>query len=128
MSETTAFALTKIAQISISVSDIDRATDFYQHKLGLLHLHQAPSVSIFACGDITLLLSLPEQGNDSASSVLYFEVADMQHAFTALSARGVSFIGAPHVVGKLGDVDVWVAVFRDSENNMMGLRCMVPTV
>lgn len=127
MSEPNAFALTKIAQISISVSDLDRATEFYQHKLGLLHLHKAPSVSIFVCGDITVLLSLPEQGNDGASSVLYFEVVDIQHAFTVLSATGVTFISEPHIVGRLGAVDVWVAVFRDSENNMMGLRCMIPT-
>jgi methylmalonyl-CoA/ethylmalonyl-CoA epimerase len=121
------FALTKIAQISVRVLDIDRATTFYQNKLGLQHLHQAPSVSIFACGDITLLLSLPEKDNDHASSVIYFEVSDMQQAFTTLSARGVTFIGEPHIVGRLGNMDVWVAVFHDSENNMMGLRCMVPT-
>ena len=127
MSEATAFALTKVAQISVRVTDIERATEFYQTKLGLLHLHKAPSVSIFDCGGITLLLSLPEPSNDSASSVIYFDVADMQHAFTTLSSRGVEFIGQPHVVGKLGNVDVWVAVFHDSENNMMGLRSMVPS-
>ena len=128
MSEPTEFALTKVAQISVRVTDIDRATEFYQTNLGLKHLHQAPSVSIFDCGGITLLLSLPERENEGASSVIYFDIADIQQAFTALSARGVAFIGTPHVVGKLGPVDVWVAVFHDSENNMMGLRSMVPTL
>ncbi len=120
------FALTKVAQISVRVTSIDRATEFYHTKLGLKHLHQAPSVSIFDCGGVTLLLSLPDKDNDTGCSVLYFDVTDMQQAFTTLSSRGVEFIGEPHVVGQLGATDVWVAVFHDSENNLMGLRAMVP--
>lgn len=126
MSEPTAFALTKVAQISVRVTNIDRATEFYQSKLGLQHLHKAPSVSIFDCGGVTLLLSLPEKDNDNGSSVIYFDVADIQQAFTTLSAHSVTFIGEPHIVGQLGKINVWVAVFRDSENNLMGLRSMVP--
>jgi predicted enzyme related to lactoylglutathione lyase len=127
MSEPTAFALTKVAQISVRVTNIDRATEFYQSKLGLQHLHKAPSVSIFDCGGVTLLLSLPEKDSDNGCSVIYFDVAEIQSAFTTLSSRGVQFVGKPHIVGKLGKLDVWVAVFRDSENNMMGLRSLVPT-
>lgn len=125
MSTTTDFTLAKIGQISIRVTDLDRATAFYQSKLGLKHLHQAPSVSIFDCGGITLLLSLPENDYDGPSSVIYFEVPDIQQAFHSLSDRGVEFIGVPHIVGKLGTVDVWVGIFRDSEGNLMGLRSMV---
>ncbi|MBS1809475.1 MAG: VOC family protein [Acidobacteria bacterium] len=119
------FTLAKIGQISIRVTDLDRASAFYQSKLGLKHLHQAPSVSIFDCGGITLLLSLPENDNDGPSSVIYFEVPDIQQAFHSLSDRGVEFIGVPHAVGKLGNVEVWVGIFRDSEGNLMGLRSMV---
>ena len=125
MPEAAEFALTKVGQISVRVTDIARSTLFYQTKLGLKHLHQAPSVSIFDCGGITLLLSLPEKENDGPSSVIFFDVAEIEAAFQSLSERGVEFIGQPHVVGKLGNIDVWVAVFRDSEGNMMGLRSMV---
>lgn len=125
MSDPTEFALTKIAQISVRVTDIERATEFYRTKLGLQHLHQAPSVSIFACGDITLLLSLPEKDNDGPSSVIFYDVAEIQQAVAALKVRGVEFIGEPHIVGQLGNMDVWVAIFRDSENNLLGLRSMV---
>ncbi|HEX4949081.1 MAG TPA: VOC family protein [Blastocatellia bacterium] len=126
MSDPTAFSLTKIAQITVRVNDIDRATEFYQTKLGLQHLHQAPSVSIFACGDVTLLLSLPDKENDLGCSVIYYDVADIQQAFRTLAERGVEFVGEPHIVGKLGTIEVWVAIWRDSENNLMGLRSMVP--
>ena len=119
------FSLTKVGQISVRAKDLNRATAFYRDKLGLPHLHQAPSVSIFDCGGITLLLALPENAADGPSSVIFFEVADIQQAFQTLAERGVEFVGKPHVVGQLGQVDVWVAIFKDSEENLLGLRSMV---
>jgi hypothetical protein len=38
----------------------------------------------------------------------------------------VSFVEKPNKVGSLGDVDFWIAIFRDSEENMMGLSSMAP--
>jgi hypothetical protein len=40
--------------------------------------------------------------------------------------RSVSFVEKPNKVGSLGDVDFWIAIFRDSEENMMGLSSMAP--
>src|SRR5215468_1997175 len=60
MIEQTGFALSKVGQIAVRVKDLDRATDFYRDKLGLKHLHQAPSVSVLDCGGITLLLTRTE--------------------------------------------------------------------
>lgn len=122
------FSLSNIAQVAVTVKDLDRATAFYRDRLGLKHLFQAPSISGFDCGGITMLLSMVEgEATNTFSSILYFNVADMQEAFTALSARGVEFIEKPNLVGKLGPADVWIAIFRDSEGNMMGLRSMVVT-
>ena len=122
------FALSKVGQISIRAKDLDRATLFYRDKLGLKHLHRAPSLSVFDCGGVTLLLSLPESpAFDHPGSIIYFDVEDIQEAFKALSDRGVSFVEKPNKAGRLGNVDVWIAIFRDSEDNMMGLRSMMPS-
>ena len=123
----TGFALSKVGQIAVRVKDLDRATAFYRDKLGLKHLHQAPSLSVLDCGGITLLLARPENAaEDHPASIIYFDVEDIQTAFKSLSDRGVSFVEKPNKVGSLGDVDVWIAIFRDSEENMMGLRSMAP--
>jgi methylmalonyl-CoA/ethylmalonyl-CoA epimerase len=120
------FALSRVGQISVRAKDLDRATAFYRDKLGLKHLHKAPSLSVFDCGGVTLLLSLPENPSlDHPGSIIYFDVEDMQKAFKELSDRGVKFVEKPNKVGRLGDVDVWIAIFHDSEDNMMGLRSMV---
>src|SRR5262249_33169521 len=121
------FTLSKVGQISVRAKDLDRATAFYRDKLGLKHLHKAPSLSIFDCGGVTLLLSLPENSAlDHPGSIIYFDVDDIQKAFKTLSDRGVSFVEKPNKVGSLGAVDVWIAIFHDSEDNMMGLRSMTP--
>jgi methylmalonyl-CoA/ethylmalonyl-CoA epimerase len=120
------FALTRVGQISVRAKDLDRATAFYRDTLGLKHLHKAPSLSVFDCGGTTLLLALPENASlDHPGSIIYFDVADIQEAYKALSDRGVKFMEKPNKVGSLGEVDVWIAVFHDSEDNMMGLRSMV---
>jgi methylmalonyl-CoA/ethylmalonyl-CoA epimerase len=123
MSESTGFALNKVGQISVGVKDLDRATEFYRDKLGVKHLLKAPSVSVFNCGGITLLLSLA----DSNTSIIYFEVDDIQKAFETLKSRGVKMEEKPHVVGQLGKMDVWIAIFRDSEENLMSLKSTIPT-
>jgi predicted enzyme related to lactoylglutathione lyase len=127
MTEQLGFALSRVGQIAVRVKDLDRATAFYRDKLGLKHLHQAPSLSVLECGGISLLLARPENSaEDHPSSIIYFDVEDIQTAFKSLSNRGVSFVEKPNKVGSLGDVDVWIAIFRDSEENMMGLRSMTP--
>jgi len=127
MTEQNGFALSKIGQIAVRVKELDRATAFYRDKLGLKHLHQAPSLSVLDCGGITVLLTRPENSaEDHPASIIYFDVENIQSAFKSLSDRGVSFVEEPNKVGSLGDVDVWIAIFRDSEENMMGLRSMTP--
>src|SRR5262245_44638499 len=121
----TGFALSKVGQIAVRVKDLDRATAFYRDKLGLKHLHQAPSLSVLDCGGITLLLARPENAaEDHPASIIYFDVEDIQAAFKSLSDRGVSFVEKPNKVGSLGDVHGWIAIFRDSEEHMLGLKSM----
>jgi hypothetical protein len=48
-------------------------------------------------------------------------VDDIQKAIATLSSRGVKIEATPSIVGQLGDMDVWIAAFRDSEDNIMAL-------
>jgi predicted enzyme related to lactoylglutathione lyase len=121
------FGLSAIGQIAINVNDVGRAEEFYRDKLGVKHLFSAPGMSFFDCQGVRLMLSLPEKPEfDHPSSILYFTVADIQDAFLELSARGVSFEREPHMIAPMGAYDLWMAFFRDSENNPMALMCNVP--
>lgn len=118
----TAAPVHKIAQIAIAVSDIERAKAFYRDVLGLEWLGDAPpGLSFFRCGEVRLMLSRPEGPETAGNSILYYGVADAQAAFEAMSALGVAFDQEPHVVGRLGDTEVTLAICRDSEGNILGL-------
>jgi methylmalonyl-CoA/ethylmalonyl-CoA epimerase len=121
------FTLSKIGQIAVNVRDVARATEFYRATLGLKHLFSAPGLAFFDCGGVRLMLGIPEKPElDHPSSILYFEVEDIQAATAALRNRGVRFEGDPHRVAQLERHDVWLAEFRDSEENVLALMSHVP--
>ena len=124
---TNEFGLSKIEQIAINATDIERATAFYRDKLGMKHLFNAPpNLAFFDCAGIRLMLSLPPKPEfDHASSIIYFNVDDIQQAVKVLKERGVQFVEEPVFVADMGSYDLWTAAFRDSENNLMGLQSHV---
>ena len=128
MTLTSEFGLSTIEQIAVNAQDIDRAVAFYRDKLGMKHLFSAPpNLAFFDCDGIRLMLSLPARPEfDHASSPIYFKVADIRQAHATLSERGVQFEEAPIFVADMGTYDLWLASFRDSENNLLALMAHVP--
>jgi catechol 2,3-dioxygenase-like lactoylglutathione lyase family enzyme len=116
-------ALTRIGQIAIAVHDLDRAIDFYRDVLGLRFLFRAPpGLGFFDVGGVRLMLGLPEGGTrDHHTSVLYYEVPDIAASAAALKERKVVFEREPHLVARLGETELWIGFFRDSEGNLVGI-------
>jgi methylmalonyl-CoA/ethylmalonyl-CoA epimerase len=118
-------ALQRIGQIAITVQDIDRAVEFYRDKLGLAFLFRAPpGLAFFDCGGVRLMLSRAEGdagATGTGTSPLYYVVDDIAVAHRALSARGVTFVGDPHLVAKMPDHELWMAFCHDSEGNLLAL-------
>ena len=120
------FGLSAIGQIMVTAHDLDRAVEFYRDTLGVKHLFTVPKMAFFDCGGISLMLGVPEKEEfDHPSSIVYFNVDDIQGAHETLVARGVRFEGQPHLVAKMESYDLWMAFFRDSENNLMALMSRV---
>ena len=112
----------RIAQIAVPVHDLDRARTFYRERLGLTHLFDAPpGLAFFQCGETRLMLSQPEGPETAGSSILYYAVVDARAAQAALAADGVTFEEEARCIARVGDRDVWLAVCRDSEGNLIGL-------
>lgn len=119
--------LKKVGQIAIRVKDVARAVAFYRDKLGLKVLLQQANLAVLECGGLNLFLTPPENAAEAGhNSILYFDVENIQLTAQTLTDRGVTIVEAPNKVGNLGTVEVWIAIFRDSEENQMGLRSMVP--
>ncbi|HAF12642.1 MAG TPA: glyoxalase [Blastocatellia bacterium] len=107
---------------------MERAIGFYRDKLGIKHLFTVPpNLAFFDCDGVRLMLSLPAKPEfDHPSSILYFSVADIHKATKTLSERGVNFEEQPVFVADIGSHELWLASFRDSENNLLALMSEVP--
>jgi predicted enzyme related to lactoylglutathione lyase len=124
---TTRFGLSRIGQVLVPVRDLGRATAFYRAVLGLSFLFEAPpAMAFFRAGDVRLLLGVPEGDEPLGASILYFRVDDIQTAHRELEGRGVRFVQAPHSVHRAETYDLWLAFFRDSEENTLALMSEVP--
>ena len=113
---------THLAQVAIPVHDLERARIFYGERLGLAHLFDAPpGLSFFQCGETRLMLSQPEGPETAAASILYYAVPDAAEAQAALSADGIVFEEKARCIAQVGGRDIWLAICRDSEGNLLGL-------
>ena len=116
------FSLGSISQAALTVDDLDRAVAFYRDTLGLKPLFRVPNMAFFECGSTRLLLGTRQvAGNAPSGAILYFRVEDIDDAHKVLARRGVKFPEAPHIVARMADREVWLAAFRDSENNLFHL-------
>ena len=114
--------LAEVGQIFVRVKDLPRAVAFYRDRLDLRFLFEVPGMAFFQCGALTLLLGLPEKPEfDHPSSILYFRTDSIEETHRVLAGRGVAFPGEPHVVHRAADRTLWMAFFRDSEDNTLAL-------
>jgi methylmalonyl-CoA/ethylmalonyl-CoA epimerase len=119
------FGLAAIGQIGITVTDVDRAIAFYRDTLGMKFLFQFPGMGFFDCAGVRLMLSVSERPAETYSSILYFNVPDIQEAYRTMA--GVAFEGEPHLIARMPDHDLWMAFFRDPDRNLLALMSEVPS-
>ena len=126
MSAANNLGVTKIGQIAIPAKDVDRAVTFYRDVLELPFLFRYGGLAFFQCGEVRLLVENPEQTQEGIhSSILYYQVPEIQQAYATLQTRGVHFIDEPHMIAKMADHDLWMVFFHDSEGNTLALMCEV---
>lgn len=118
--------ISRLGQVAVNVHDLERATAFYRDVLGFRLLFTTGGMAFFDCGGVRLMLTGPEKPEfDHPSSVLYFTVPDIQGAYRAMQEHGAQFEGAPHLIARMADHDLWMAFFRDSEQNLLALMSEV---
>ena len=120
--DTAQFGLSQIGQIAITVHDLKQATAFYRDGLGMKFLFEVPNMAFFDCGGVRLMLGIAEKPEFAhPASIIYYRVDDIQAAHDVLASRGVQFDGKPHLIARLPDREIWMAFFRDCENNLLAL-------
>jgi methylmalonyl-CoA/ethylmalonyl-CoA epimerase len=120
------FGLSTVRQIALTVSNLDRAVPFYRDALGMSFLFQIPNLAFFDCAGVRLMLSASDKPLQTDGFVVYFKVPEIQQAHRALLERGVTFEGDPHLVARMPDHNLWMAVFRDPDRNMLAIMSEAP--
>lgn len=116
----------RLHQISMAAGeDLAETTRFYQDVVGARHLatFDPPGLAFFDIGGVRLMF----EGN-SASSVLYLWVDDIEAAVAEHEARGAKFTAQPHPIhkdedgtfGPAGETE-WMAFFEDPAGNTLAL-------
>lgn len=120
------FGLRQIGQIAITVHDLDKAVEFYREVLGMNFLFKVPNMAFFECGGIRLMLGIPSSPEfDHPASIIYYKVEDLHAAYAQLALRGVEFSGAPQLIAKLPDHELWMAFCKDADGNTLALMSEV---
>lgn len=109
-----------LTRILRPVEDLDRARAFWGGGLGLAEVETAPGRAVFDLGG--LRLELHEVGTRLPADALHLATAHMQDHWAQLSARGVTFAGAPHLTRLHPDGhEDWIAHFTDDEGRPLAL-------
>jgi methylmalonyl-CoA/ethylmalonyl-CoA epimerase len=116
----------KVGQIGVPVKNLENAIAFYKEILDLPLLFNTDRLAFFECNGMRLFLSLPESEEFAhPSSVIYFQVQDIHASYEELKGKGVSFMDEPHIVGTMGNIEIWMAFFKDTEDNTHAIMCEV---
>lgn len=113
--------VTGLAQLGLSVPDLDAATGFYRDVLGLPVQLEVGDMRFLQLGDLRLMLARPEGEGAASDAILYLRVPELEPAVEELRDRGVEFLGEPQPLGRIGDLEVRGAFFRDPGGRLLAL-------
>jgi catechol 2,3-dioxygenase-like lactoylglutathione lyase family enzyme len=114
---------------TVAVSDMDRAREFYEGKLGLSGgKDQGDGGHTYPCGNGTELHVYPSPDNagKSGATLAAWTVSDVEASVDELTAKGVTFLqfGEPFNTNEKGIAtlgDVSVAWFKDPDGNTLAI-------
>ena len=119
----TAFKLSEIRQIAITVSNVDDALGFYRDILGLEFLFSpSPDLAFLVAGNIRIMLSTPQgAGKVGHNSILYFKVTDIEAVHQDFVTRGATNERDPALAASMPDHELWTSFLRDPDGNLVSL-------
>jgi len=109
----------------VRITDPERARHFYEQVLGLTFEYENPYVSVFRSGDTTIIAQRMKEVVPIASTVLGWEVKDIEKVVAFLRDRGVAFEKYPHM--DQDELGIWrspagkVAWFKDPDGNVLAV-------
>ena len=115
-----------IMQILVPVSDVEKATEFYERVLELPLLYKYPGNAFFDADGVRLYLAQPSEPDFDGRASIYFQVEDVSGTFERLVAAGAAVREEPEIVHRDAAYDLWLAFVQDLDGNNIGLMREAP--
>lgn len=115
-----------IMQILIPVSDVEKATAFYEQVLELPLVFKFPGSAFFDAEGVRLYLAKADEPDFAGTASIYFQVEDVGITFDRLEAAGAKVRERPAIVHRDENYDLWLAFVQDLDGNNIGLMREAP--
>jgi len=115
--------ISKIGQLAITVSDVQKALEFYRDILGLEFLFSpSENLAFLKCGETRLMLSTPQgAGEIGKNSIPYFSAENVEQVYEQAVRSGATMERAPQLAAKMPDHELWIGFLKDPDENLIGL-------
>jgi predicted enzyme related to lactoylglutathione lyase len=102
--------LDQLTQVTILVSDMKKAVNFYSYVLGLPTITKSDASAEFRTDGVTLAVKPRAQPGGAGTTQVTFQVADLEVAFNDTKRRGAKVVAPPRTidggrVARLADPD-----------------------
>ncbi len=115
--------ISKIAQLAITVSEVEKALGFYRDILDLNFLFSpSKDLAFLQCGETRIMLSTPQgAGEVGKNSIPYFLVENIESAYEQAVNSGATAERAPQLAAQMPDHELWIGFLKDPDGNLVGL-------
>lgn len=111
-----------LAQVSLKVTNLERAIEWYANMLGLPLTMQFEGMAFLQAGETRLYLSI---GDPVQNSLLYFRTPDLHALVKRLTEAGAPLVAAPHRIHVHPDgSEEWMAFLKDPDSTVFGLMAI----
>jgi catechol 2,3-dioxygenase-like lactoylglutathione lyase family enzyme len=119
-----------LAQLHISVSDLERSVAFYRDVLGLDFLFEVPDqkMAFLQAGPVRIYLGEAESPEQESHPLAYYRVDGVQKEYQRLLAAGASKGTPPHRVHSDETQELWMAAVADPDGHSVVLMEERPIV
>jgi catechol 2,3-dioxygenase-like lactoylglutathione lyase family enzyme len=115
-----------LAQVGLTVRNMDSARGFYRDILGLPMIFEVSGMMFFQLQGLRLMVGQAQSAEQPiGGSVLYFDTPEFEEASLALERKGVAFVGPAQTVQRTETQDLKLREFLDPDGNALAIMGLV---
>ena len=124
--QTASLASRPLAQVALTVRNMDSARGFYRDVLGLPMIFEVGGMMFFQLQGLRLMVGKAQSAEQPiGGSVLYFDTPEFEQTGLALERKGVTFVGPAQTVQRTETHDLKLREFLDPDGNALAIMGLV---